>query len=80
MEEIDAALSAELDRPSELRPLLTQGEARAARYALHLFGQGDGPGSQAARDLEVRLERRLDVMFPGEAIYFAEELPHVHTA
>ncbi|MFE7233952.1 hypothetical protein ACFVAF_25445 [Streptomyces sp. NPDC057596] len=77
MEDIDVTLSAELDRPGELRPMLTQGEARAARYALHLFGQGDGPGSQAARDLEVRLERRLEVMFPGEGIHFAEELPQV---
>ena len=77
MEEIDVSLSAELDRPGDLRPLLTHGEARAARYALHLLGQGDGPGSQAARDLEVRLERRLEVMFPGEEIYFAEELPQM---
>ncbi|QDO44054.1 hypothetical protein FNV62_43565 [Streptomyces sp. RLB3-17] len=56
MDEIDIALSRQLDRPGELSPLLTLGEARAARYALHLFGQGDGPGSQAARDLEVRLD------------------------
>jgi hypothetical protein len=73
MEEIDVALSQQLDRPGKMSPLLTLGEARAARYALHLFGQGDGPGSQAARDLEIRLERRLEAMFPGEDICFAEE-------
>ncbi|WP_392750601.1 hypothetical protein [Streptomyces sp. LN590] len=74
MEEIDVRLSVEMDRGGELRPLLTLGEARAARFALHLLSQGDGPGSMAAYDMVARLDRRLDVMFPGEDILFGEEI------
>lgn len=73
MEDIDIEISAVLDQGGELKPLLTHGEARAVRYALHMLGLGDGPGAQAARDLELRLERRLEVMFPGEPVYFEEE-------
>lgn len=74
VEEIDVRLSAELDRGGELCPLLTRGEARAVRFALHLFGQGDGPGSQAAYEMVTRLDRRLEVMFPDEDILFGGEI------
>lgn len=49
--EVDGPLSKQLDAVGELVPLLRQGEARAARYALWLFGQGDGAASQAAHEL-----------------------------
>lgn len=75
MDEIDVRLSAELDRGGDLAPLLTFGEARAARFALHLLAQGDGPGSAAARDLVGRLDRRLEVMFPDADVLFGAEVP-----
>jgi hypothetical protein len=57
-----------LDAGGELLSLLTQGEARAARYALWLFGQGDGAASEAAHELAGRLERRFHLAFPGESV------------
>ncbi|WP_420032282.1 hypothetical protein ACN2WE_05310 [Streptomyces sp. cg28] len=63
-DDYDGPLSEQLDQGGELLPLLTPGEARAARYAMWLFGQGDGPGSEAARELAGRLDRRLRLAFP----------------
>ncbi|WP_394436218.1 hypothetical protein [Streptomyces sp. SGAir0957] len=63
-DEIDNPLSVQMDAGGELLPLLAHGEARAARYALWLFGQGDGPASEAARELAGRLDRRLRLAIP----------------
>ncbi|MFI1728207.1 hypothetical protein ACH40E_02995 [Streptomyces acidicola] len=68
MEPVDEELSALLDEPGELLPLLTLGEARALLFVAHLLGLGDAAASDAARDMELRLERRLKVMFPGQDI------------
>ena len=62
--EYDRPLSAQLDEGGPLLPLLTAGEARAARYALWLLSQGDGPASDAAHELAARLARRLGTMAP----------------
>ncbi|MGW1949101.1 hypothetical protein ACWCRC_32860 [Streptomyces sp. NPDC001940] len=67
-DEIDGPLSAALDGGGELVALLSQGEAQAARYALWLFGQGDGPGSEAAHELALRLERRIRLACPDGAV------------
>lgn len=64
MEDVDTQLSAVLDTPGELLPLLTFGEARAILYVTHLLGLGDGEASSAARDLEARLSRRLEACSP----------------
>ncbi|MGX1676457.1 hypothetical protein [Streptomyces sp. NPDC055400] len=58
-DEIDGLLSWELEAGGELLPLLTQSEARTARYAMWLFGQGDGLVPEAARELAIRLDQRL---------------------
>lgn len=68
MEPGDEELSALLDEPGELLPLLTVGEARALHYVAHLLGSGDAAGAEAAREMEMRLERRLGVMFPGQGL------------
>ncbi|MFJ1650074.1 hypothetical protein ACIOC2_01400 [Streptomyces sp. NPDC088337] len=68
MEPGDEELSALLDEQGELLPLLTFGEARALLYVAHLLGLGDASGAEAARDLEMRLSRRLQVMFPEQDI------------
>ncbi|WP_143658708.1 hypothetical protein [Streptomyces sp. IMTB 2501] len=68
MEPGDEELSALLDEPGDLLPLLTFGEARALHYVAHLLGLGDASGADAAREMEMRLERRLKVMFPGQDI------------
>ncbi|MGW2550663.1 hypothetical protein [Streptomyces sp. NPDC001635] len=68
METGDEELSQLLDEPGELKPLLTFGEARALHYVAHLLGLGDAAGADAAREMEVRLERRLKVMFPDQDI------------
>lgn len=65
-DEIDGPLSKLLDQGGALVPLLTQPEVRAVRYSLWLFGQGDGPGSEAAREMADRLDRRLRYEFPAE--------------
>jgi hypothetical protein len=67
-DEIDGPLSMQVDAGGQLEPLLTMGEARAARYALWLFGQGDGPGSEAAHELADRLERRFRLAFPDDSV------------
>jgi hypothetical protein len=68
MEPGDEELSQLLDEPGELLPLLTLGEARALHYVAHLLGLGDAAAADAAREMEIRLERRLKVMFPGQDI------------
>ncbi|MFD4968928.1 hypothetical protein [Streptomyces sp. NPDC058424] len=68
MEPGDEELSALLDEQGELLPLLTFGEARALLFVAHLLGLGDAAGAEAARDMEARLSRRLQVMFPGQDI------------
>ncbi|MFC7906442.1 hypothetical protein [Streptomyces nigra] len=67
MEPGDEELSQLLDEPGELLPLLTLGEARSLAYVAHLLGSGDAAAAMAAQELEMRLERRLMVMFPGQA-------------
>ncbi|MBL3671668.1 hypothetical protein JL475_38635 [Streptomyces sp. M2CJ-2] len=59
-----ASTSALLDKPGELPPLLTLGEARALLYVAHLLGLGDAAAADAAGEMEIRLEHRLKVMFP----------------
>jgi hypothetical protein len=61
-------LSALMDEPGELLPLLTLGEGRTTLRVAHLLGLGDAEGADAAREMEMRLERRLTVMFPGQDI------------
>ncbi|MFF4834073.1 hypothetical protein [Streptomyces sp. NPDC001315] len=68
MEPVDEELSELLDERGDLLPLLTFGEARALLFVAHLLGSGDAAASDAARDMETRLERRLKVMFPGQDI------------
>jgi hypothetical protein len=68
MEPGDEELSALMDEPGELLPVLTLGEARSLLYVAHLLGLGDAAGSDAAREIEMRLERRLKVMFPEQDI------------
>jgi hypothetical protein len=68
MEPGDEELSRLLDESGELLPLLTLGEARAMHYVAHLLGLGDAAAADAAREMEVRLERRLKVMFPEQDI------------
>jgi hypothetical protein len=67
-DEIDGPLSKQLDASGDLLPLLTKGEARAARYALWLFGQSDDAPSEAAHELALRLERRFRLAFPDESV------------
>jgi hypothetical protein len=64
----DEELSELLDEPGELLPLLTLGEARALHYVAHLLGLGDAAAAVAAQEMEMRLERRLMVMFPGQDV------------
>ena len=68
MEPGDEELSQLLDEPGELLPLLTFGEARALHYVAHLLGLGDAAAADAAREMEIRLERRMKVTFPGQDI------------
>ncbi|MGV9707482.1 hypothetical protein [Streptomyces sp. NPDC003483] len=68
MEPGDEELSTLMDEPGELLPLLTFGEARSLMYVAHLLGLGDAAAAGAAREMELRLERRLKVMFPGQDI------------
>ncbi|WP_220295172.1 hypothetical protein [Streptomyces sp. MBT84] len=56
------------DEPGELQPLLTFGEVRALHYVAHLLGLRDAAAADAAREMEVRLERRLNVMSPNQNI------------
>ncbi|MFE4671077.1 hypothetical protein ACWGNN_00815 [Streptomyces sp. NPDC055817] len=74
MDDIDDKLSAVLDQGGPLVPLMTFAEARVARYALHLLGQGDGPASLAARDIVCRLDRRFEAQHAGEATLFGGEV------
>lgn len=71
MEPGDEELSHLLDEPGELLPLLTVGEARALHYVAHLLGLGDDAAADAAREMEIRLERRLKVMFPEQDIHLS---------
>jgi hypothetical protein len=48
--------------------VLTLGEARAPHHVVHLLGLGDAAVADAARELELRPERRLKVMFPDQGI------------
>ncbi|MET9043625.1 MULTISPECIES: hypothetical protein [unclassified Streptomyces] len=48
--------------------MLTLGEARAPHHVVHLLGLGDAAVADAARELELRPERRLKVMFPDQGI------------
>jgi len=59
-----ASTPALLDRPGELPPLLTLGEAWALLYVAHLLGSEDAAATDAAREMETRLEHRLKVMIP----------------
>lgn len=68
MEPGDEELSALLDEGGELLPLLTLGEGRVMHYAAHLLGSGDAAGADAAREMEMRLERRLSLLFPGQDV------------
>ncbi|MBW8705354.1 hypothetical protein MBT84_37710 [Streptomyces sp. MBT84] len=68
MEPGDEELSQLLDEPGKPQPLLTLGEARALHYVAHLLGLGGAAAADAARELELRLERRLKVMFPDQDI------------
>lgn len=68
MEPGDEELSTLMDEPGELLPLLTFGEARSLMYVSHLLGLGDGAAADAAREMELRLERRLKGMFPGQDV------------
>lgn len=76
MEPIDVELSAALDEPGEMLPLMTLGELRVTRYVADTLGKGDGPGSAAARDLVARLDRRLEVMLPDADILFHGEITY----
>lgn len=69
MEPGDEELSQLLDEPGELLPLLTVGEARALHYVAHLLGLGDAAGADAAREMEMRLERRLKVLLPDQRVH-----------
>lgn len=68
MEPGDEELSQLLDEPGELLPLLTIGEARALHYVAHLLGLGDAAAADAAREMEMRLERRLRVLLPDQDV------------
>ena len=48
--------------------VLTLGEARALHHVVHLLGLGDAAAADAAREVELRPERRLKVMFPDQGI------------
>lgn len=61
-------LSALLDEPGEMLPLITLGEARVLHHAAHIAGISESPAGEAALELEARLERRLGVMFPDQDI------------
>lgn len=63
-----AELSKLLDEPGDLLALLTLGEARVLHHAAHVAGISESPAGEAARELEVRLERRLAVMYPEQDI------------
>ncbi|MGW4560103.1 hypothetical protein ACWEOV_41810 [Streptomyces sp. NPDC004365] len=64
----DEELSRLLDEPGELQRLLTLGGARAVQYVVRLLGLGDACRAGAAREMEVQLERWLNVMFPDQDI------------
>ncbi|MFF8980195.1 hypothetical protein ACF08A_25710 [Streptomyces cellulosae] len=68
MEPGDEELSTLMDEGGELLPLLTRGEARVLHNVAHILALGDGPTAVAAYELEIRLERRLRVMFPGQDV------------
>jgi hypothetical protein len=68
MEPGDEELSALMDEPGELLALATLGEGRTLLRIAHLLGLGDAEGAEAAREMEMRLERRLSVMFPGQEL------------
>lgn len=68
MEPGDEELSTLLDEGGELLPLLTHAEARVLHNVAHLLALGDGPAAIAAYELELRLERRLKVMFPEQNV------------
>ncbi|MFJ8723100.1 hypothetical protein [Streptomyces sp. NPDC093269] len=48
--------------------MLTLGEGRALHHVVHLLGLGDAAAADAAREVELRPERRLKVMFPDRGI------------
>lgn len=68
MEPGDEELSGLLDEGGELLPLLTLGEARVLLHVAHLLGLGDAEAADAAREMETRLTRRLQVMFPSNDV------------
>jgi len=43
-------------------------EGRALHHVVHLLGLGDAAAADAAREVELRPERRLKVMFPDQGI------------